>query len=77
MNYVSRTNTICAIYDGKEITKTYLYGEPKGNESRFTQMEMISKDESGKSFATMMIERSGGRKQAYIVWINVYGIAFV
>ncbi|NSL85300.1 hypothetical protein ECE50_000550 [Chitinophaga sp. Mgbs1] len=71
VNFAGKTNTICAIYDGKDISKTYLYGEPQGNESRFSQMEMISRQDDGRSFATMMIERKGREKRAYIVWVKL------
>lgn len=71
VNFVSKTNTICAIYDGKNIAKSYLFGDPGNkNESRFCQMEMMTKKEDGKSFATMMIERKGRDKKAYIVWVS-------
>ncbi|RBL90638.1 hypothetical protein [Chitinophaga flava] len=68
---MSRTNTVCAVYDGHQINKTWLYGEPAAGESRFTQMEMIARKPDGKSFATMMIERKEGHKQAYIVWVTL------
>ncbi|WP_146151381.1 hypothetical protein [Chitinophaga niastensis] len=69
---VSKTNTICAIVDGQQITKTYLFGDPGDKtESRFSQMEMITKNADGKSFSTMMIERKGRHKKAYIVWVSL------
>jgi hypothetical protein len=33
--------------------------------------------EDGKSFATMMIERKGRDKQAYIVWVNFYKVIYI
>jgi hypothetical protein len=72
MRYISDANTIYAVYDGKEVTKGYLFGEPSSRkESRFCQLEMNTHSEDGKSFATMMIEKQGRDKQAYIVWVTM------
>lgn len=68
---ISNANTMCAVYDGTRVTNTYLFGDPgKKDESRFSQMEMNTHSEDGKSYATMMIERKGRDKSAYIVWVK-------
>jgi hypothetical protein len=33
-------------------------------------MELTAHGEDGRSFATMMIERKGQEKKAYIVWVK-------
>lgn len=71
MVHISNANTMCAVFDGTNVTNTYLFGDPgKKNESRFSQMEMNTHSEDGTSYATMMIERKGHDKSAYIVWIS-------
>ncbi|WP_349318298.1 hypothetical protein [Chitinophaga sp. MM2321] len=71
LRYISDANTVCAIYDGTKVNKTYLFGDPGDeNESRFCALEMNTRSEDGKSFATMMIERKGKNKNAYIVWVS-------
>ncbi|MCW3463915.1 hypothetical protein [Chitinophaga nivalis] len=69
---VSNSNTVFAVYDGKQIVKNYLFGQPDENASnRFCHLEMIARKEDSNSFATMMVEKSGHQKQAYIVWVNI------
>jgi hypothetical protein len=68
---VSNWNTACATFDGNKVMKPYLFGEPKEkDEGRFCQLEMITTSEDNKTMATMMIERLGREKKAYIVWGN-------
>ncbi|NML39457.1 hypothetical protein HHL17_19810 [Chitinophaga sp. G-6-1-13] len=71
ISWFSRTNTVCAVYDNGQITKTYLYGAPQAGTSRFSQLEMITRSKDGKSFATMMIERTGKKKEARVVWVTL------
>jgi len=72
MKFISDANTIYAFYDGKNITKGYLFGEPDNNNiSRFCQLEMNTRTDDSGSFATMMIERTGRKKKAYIVWVKL------
>lgn len=71
MGRISLANTVYAYKDGNKVVKSYLFGDPKGkDENRFCQLEMNTVSEDGRSLATMMIERKGRDKKAYIVWIN-------
>ncbi|UYQ91981.1 hypothetical protein MKQ68_18000 [Chitinophaga horti] len=71
VRYISDANTIYAYFDGKSMVKSYLFGEPKNkSESRFCQLEMNTWSEDEKTLATMMIEKRGRDKKAYIVWMN-------
>ncbi|MCF6407256.1 hypothetical protein L3C95_30460 [Chitinophaga filiformis] len=71
MGRISLTNTVYAYFDGSKVVKSYLFGDPKGkDENRFCQLEMNTASKDGKSFVTMMIERKGRDKQAYLVWVN-------
>jgi len=71
MGRISLTNTIYAYYDGSKVIKSYLFGAPKNkDENRFCQLEMNTVSEDGKSLATMMIERKGRDKLAYIAWVK-------
>ncbi|SDH35536.1 hypothetical protein [Chitinophaga filiformis] len=71
MGRISLTNTVYAYFDGSKVVKSYLFGDPgRKDENRFCQLEMNTASEDGKSFATMMIERKGRDKQAYIAWVN-------
>ncbi|MFY0253954.1 hypothetical protein ACDQ55_08380 [Chitinophaga sp. 30R24] len=68
---VSIDNTILAWYADNTVKKAYLFGEPKKkDESRFSVLEMNTHSEDGKSLATLMLERKGNDKKAYIVWVN-------
>ncbi|WP_146217696.1 hypothetical protein [Chitinophaga sp. S165] len=69
---ISNANTACATFDGKKVTKAYLFGEPAAkDENKFCQLEMITTSEDSKTMATMMIEKKGRRhKKAYIVWVD-------
>lgn len=68
---ISRTQTVCAVYENGQITKTYLYGAPETNTNRFSQLETTARSKDGKSFATMMIERTRQKKEARIVWVTL------
>ncbi|MBC9910015.1 hypothetical protein [Chitinophaga varians] len=71
VSWFSRTNTVCAVYENGQITKTYLYGAPEARTARFSQLEMITRSKDGKSFATMMIEKTGKKKEARVVWVSL------
>jgi hypothetical protein len=71
VSWFSRTNTVCAVYDNGQLTKTYLYGAPEARTSRYTALDMITRGKDGKSFVTMMIERTGKKKEARIVWVTL------
>ncbi|MBO9728106.1 MAG: hypothetical protein J7623_05655 [Chitinophaga sp.] len=71
MRRVSDANTVLAYHDGNAVKRIYLFGEPENkNVSRFSFLEMNAHSNDNKSYATMMIERHGKSKQAYIVWIT-------
>ncbi|MBC9933229.1 hypothetical protein [Chitinophaga qingshengii] len=67
----SRTQTVCAVYENGQITQTYLYGAPETNTNRFSQLETTARSKDGKSFVTMMIERTKQKKEARIVWVTL------
>lgn len=71
MRAISAANTMLAYHDGNAVKKTYLFGDPEAKDvSRFSMLEMNTHSEDQKSYATLMIERKGSRKKAYIVWIT-------
>lgn len=70
VKYVSETNTLFAIYDGKNIDRQFLFGEPGKKNSNFINMEMISKNRDNTGFATMMVEKRGKKKVAKVLWVD-------
>ncbi|ACU63274.1 SAM domain-containing protein [Chitinophaga pinensis] len=70
--FMSDANAVLATYDGKDIRKTYLFGEPSGEkEARFAELGISTYSDDGKQYATMMVERKGRHLNAYIVWMNL------
>lgn len=69
--YAGQLDDVCAVYENGQITKSYLYGTPEARTARFSQLEMITRSKDGKSFATMMIERTGKKKEARVVWVSL------
>ncbi len=68
---VSAVNTVIAYCDGDKVKKTFLFGDPgRKDEARFSLLEMNAYSDDNKSLATLMIERKGNDKKAYIVWIT-------
>ena len=68
---VSAANTMLGYLDADKVGKSFLFGDPGGKDlSRFSQIEMNTLSEDGKTLATLMIERKNKDKQAYIVWVN-------
>ena len=68
---ISTANTVLAYHDGNTVKKNYLFGAPESKDvSRFSVLEMNTHSEDPKSYATLMIERHGRKKKAYIVWIT-------
>ncbi|RAJ83406.1 hypothetical protein CLV59_103373 [Chitinophaga dinghuensis] len=71
MRGVSDANTVLAWYDGEKIQRSYLFGDPGNKDiARFSRIDMNTHSADEKSFATLMIERKGRKKEAYIVWVK-------
>ncbi|WPV68147.1 hypothetical protein [Chitinophaga sp. LS1] len=73
MHAVSESNTVLASFDGNKVTKTYLFGKPNNTKenSNFCQLTMNTHVNDGKTLVTMMIEKRGREKKAYLVWVNL------
>ncbi|MBV7531269.1 hypothetical protein [Chitinophaga sp. sic0106] len=68
---VSGTNTVLAWKEGEEIKRIYLFGDPgKADISRFSNLAINAHASDGKSYATLLIERNGSNKKAYIAWVK-------
>ncbi|WP_291912553.1 hypothetical protein [Chitinophaga sp. CB10] len=71
MKFMGDANTVLAWEEGGAVKKTYLFGDPgKKDEARFCKMEMNTFSQDKKTMATMLIERKGKDKRAYIAWIR-------
>ncbi|MBV7531268.1 hypothetical protein [Chitinophaga sp. sic0106] len=71
MKFMGDANTVLAWEEGGTVKKIYLFGDPgKKDEARFCKMEMNAFSADKKTLATMLIERKGKEKRAYLAWMQ-------
>lgn len=68
---VSDANAIGVRRKDSQLEKFYLFGEPRQKDHcRFIIVESSARSADGKTFATVMVEKTGKTKKAYVAWIN-------
>ncbi|MBW8684584.1 hypothetical protein [Chitinophaga rhizophila] len=69
---MNETNTMLAVFDGEEVRRQYLFGEPANQrEARFSELGVSAFRDDDMQYATVMVERKGRDHKAYIVWVQL------
>jgi hypothetical protein len=69
---ISDCNTVCYKFNNGKIEKHYLFGEPDDNfDNRFSFISAGHYLKSANTYATLMLEKSGKKKQAHIAWVKL------
>jgi len=68
---VSRTNTICYKVKRGEMEKTYLFGDTKDEDNRFSYIESSNFYKATNTYATLVVERDGHKKQSRVAWVTL------
>lgn len=68
---VSNTHTMCYKLDNGKVTRSYLFGEPKDdNTNSFCYIEASNYQKETKTYATIVVERVKRDKETRIVWVK-------
>lgn len=68
---ISETNTICYKLTNGKPEKFYLFGQPaSANQSKFCYIEASHYLPENNTYATLLIDRDGRKKEAKIVWVT-------
>ncbi len=68
---VSNTHTMCYKLDNGKVTRSYLFGEPKDdNTNSFSYIEASNYQKETKTYATIVVERVKRDKETRIVWVK-------
>jgi hypothetical protein len=68
---VSKTNTICYKIKNGDIEKNYLFGDLKDEDNRFCYIESSNFSKVTDTYATVIVERDGRKKQSRIAWVTL------
>ncbi|MCD6062527.1 MAG: hypothetical protein K0R82_438 [Flavipsychrobacter sp.] len=68
---ISDANTVCYKLNNGKIDKYFLFGAPKeDNEAKFCYIESSHFMKDNNTYATLMMDRKGRKKQAQIAWVK-------
>lgn len=68
---ISEANTVCYKLNNGKMDKYFLFGAPKeDNESKFCYIESSHFMKDNNTYATLMMDRKGRKKQAQIAWVT-------
>ncbi len=66
----SKTNTVVYKLNENSIDRFFLFGEPAENSSIFCYIDGTDYNEPTKTYATVIIERTGKDKKARVAWVT-------
>jgi hypothetical protein len=71
VKFVSETNTVCYRMKSGTPEKFYLFGQPSsGRDSRFCYVESSHFLPERNTYATLLMRRDSGKKEAVIAWVH-------
>jgi len=67
---VSLTNSVGYRLNNNNLERVFFFGEPTDNSSIFSYTSGTDYNESANTYATVIIERNGRKKEARLAWVT-------